>query len=120
VEFRPVAEGAIVGHYLTFDRRATTVDNSRRSARGILLLFLLLGELAQRSGLECLQGGGRGFEPLSAHNRHVVTVARALCVRSDPHSVRRADNSRSSRSGCRARLVSIEGGDAGVGRSTVV
>jgi hypothetical protein len=78
VEFRPVAEGAIVGHYLTFDRRATTVDNSRRSARGILLLFLLLGELAQRSGLECLQGGSRGFESLSAHKHCVATVCVAL------------------------------------------
>ena len=25
------------------------------------------GDVAQRSGLECLQGGGRGFESLSAH-----------------------------------------------------
>jgi len=48
---------------------ARATDNSRGFARGIPLSSLAFRELAQRSELECLQGGGRGFEPLSAHER---------------------------------------------------
>jgi hypothetical protein len=74
---------------------APTVDNSRRSVRGAILSLLVLRELAQRYGLECLQGGSRGFESLSAYQCCVATVERSSCVRSEGHSARRVDISRS-------------------------
>ena len=45
----------------------STVDNYGLLARTGRLSLLRSAGVAQRSGLECLQGGGRGFETLSAH-----------------------------------------------------
>ena len=46
---------------------STRPDNSRSFARVGLFWMAGFREVAQRSALECLQGGGRGFESLSAH-----------------------------------------------------
>jgi glycine/D-amino acid oxidase-like deaminating enzyme len=62
-----------------------TVDNSRCFAHGILLPLLVLRGLAQRSGLDCLQGEGRGFEPRCAQKRATASTRPDLChSRGDP------------------------------------
>jgi hypothetical protein len=47
--------------------RFETPHNSRGSAYVDSLPVVVCRQVAQRSALECLQGGGRGFESLSAH-----------------------------------------------------
>ena len=50
-----------------FHVRPRRVDNCAQFTHRRLTPMAERGEGAQRSGLECLQGGGRGFETLSAH-----------------------------------------------------
>ena len=69
--------------------------NSRRFADGVLLLVLVLREVAQRSGQECLQGGCRGFKSLSAHESYLATGRVLLHLRSEEHSARSAGTSQS-------------------------
>ena len=106
----------IPGHVVnlqTDDAHRERPDNSRAFAPARPLWRPVLRETAQRSGPECLQGGGRGFEPLSAHNRYPIRDSADPVEPAPRATAPRALPLRSSLAELNRRAVTRPRGDSG-------